>query len=83
MRSIKQTIRNILQSRTPRILKDIIPLNVKTWICEQCDCGITFDGWHMKTWHELPWNGGIGNEHFICAAQDIKRCFKFSGEGGI
>lgn len=82
MRSIKQTIRNILQSRTSRILKDIIPLNVKTLIGEQLDCGITFDGWYMKTWQELPWNGGIGNEHFLCAAQDIKQ-FEFSGEGKI
>lgn len=79
----KQTILNFLQSSTPRMLKNIVPINVRTWIGRQLDDGITFDGWGMKTSVELPWNGGIRNESFLRASQDVKEHFELSGDDGV
>ncbi|ATZ60818.2 MAG: hypothetical protein BME93_01365 [Methanosarcinales archaeon Met12] len=79
----KQAIFNFLQSSTPRMLKNIIPINVRIWIGRQLDHGITFNGWGMKTSCELPWNGGIRNEFFLRASQDVKEHFEFSGDGGV
>lgn len=79
----KQTIKNFLQNSTPRILKNLFSNNYRAWICKQLDYGITFDGWGMKTTHELPWNAGVGNDYFIRASQDVKKQFDFSGDGGV
>jgi hypothetical protein len=40
-----------------------------------------FIGWGMQTVHELPWNGGIDNETFLKAANDVKS-FKFANQTG-
>jgi O-methyltransferase len=66
-----------------RNFRKIIPKNIGIWIRKQIEHGITFDGWGMKTVHELPWNGGIRNEFFILVSQDIKKHFDFSGDDGV
>ncbi len=38
-----------------------------------------FKGWGMSTEHNLPWEGGIGNEFFLQAHSEIKTKFNFSG----
>ncbi len=64
-------------------IKKLIPKDVGIWIRKQIDYEITFDGWGMKTVHELPWNGGIRNEFFISANQDVKKYFDFSSDDGV
>lgn len=77
----KENILKALQYFTPTTLKNIIPIDFRVWVSRQLGSGVTFDGWDMRTYHDLPWNGGIGNEHFIQASQDIKKQFDFSGDG--
>lgn len=81
--SRKQTILNILQSSLPKSLKNVVPMNIRTWIGNQLDYGVTFDGWGMKNHHELPWNGGIGNETFLRTIKEVKEHFEFSGDDGV
>lgn len=78
----KQAIFNFIQLLTPNFFKKIIPVKFKTWVANH-HRDITFDGWGMKTQHELPWNGGIGNETFRLASRDIKKHFELSGDGGV
>lgn len=81
--SRKQTMLNMLRSSVPKCLKNVIPMNIRNWIGNQLDYGITFDGWGMKNCHELPWNGGVGNETFLHAIKDVKEHFDFSGDDGV
>lgn len=68
-----------------KIIKVFIPVNTRIWIRKRLDesAGVTFYGWGMKTIHELPWNSEINNKAFICASQDIKKQFEFSGDDGV
>ena len=43
---------------------------------------VQFDGWGMRTMHELPWSKGIDNETFLKAAKDVKS-FEFTKMGGL
>lgn len=81
--SRKQTMLNMLRSSMPKCLKNAIPMNIRSWIGNQLDYGITFDGWGMKNCHELPWNGGVGNETFLHTIKDVKEHFDFSGGDGV
>lgn len=81
--SRKQTILNILQSSVPKSLKNVVPMDIRIWIGNQLDCGVTFDGWGMKNHHELPWNGGIKNETFLRTIKNVKEHFEFSGDDGV
>jgi len=83
MRINKKTVLNFLWFPISSTMRYFLPMNIKIWIRKQLDAGITFDGWGMKTTHELPWNGGIGNESFLHASQDVKEHFEFSGAGGV
>lgn len=79
---IKQATFNFLQSSTPEILKNIIPVKFRVWVTRKLDYGTSFDGWGMKTTRIVPWKAEIGNESFLRANQDIKKQFEFSNDVG-
>lgn len=66
------------------VIKTLLPVRVKKKIAKELDdlfC-LNFNGWGMKTIHELPWNGP-GNEYFLKANSDVKKYFEFSGDDGV
>ena len=81
----KETVLNFLWFLISRTIRYFLPINIKRWIRKQldADAGITFDGWGMKTTHELPWKAVLGNESFLRASQDAKEHFEFSGDDGV
>jgi len=49
-------------------------------LTEESRC--TFKGWGLKTWRDVPWNGGVRNDIFLKANRDVISMFDFSGDSG-
>lgn len=79
----KKTTLDFLWFLISRVARTFLSRDIKRYIRKQLDANVTFSGWGMRTDHELPWNGGIGNKEFLRASQDVKKHFEFSGDDGV